>query len=172
MGKGVYGIFPANSVGDDVEIYATDDYNKILAQALADRFAEGFAEALHRDMRVEHWGYAPDEKCNPSDLHKIQYQGIRPAPGYPSQPDHTEKRTMWELLKADKLADIELSESLAMMPAAAVSALVFAHKESSYFSLGEINPDQVKDYAVRKKMSVEEVERWMAPNLAYSTVPK
>jgi 5-methyltetrahydrofolate--homocysteine methyltransferase len=141
-------------------------------QALADRLAEGFAEKLHQDIRVSHWGYAPEEKCAAEDLHKINYEGIRPAPGYPSQPDHTEKRTMWDLMDAHALSGIELSESLAMMPASSVSALVFAHKQSSYFSLGEINPDQVADYAARKKMSVEDVERWLAPNLAYNTTPQ
>jgi len=144
-----------------------DDYNKILAQAMADRLAEGFAEALHRDMRVEHWGYAPDEKCSPKDLHTVSYQGIRPAPGYPSQPDHTEKKTMWDLCKIAEISGITLSESMAMMPASSVSALVFPHKKSSYFGLGEIGVDQVKDYAARKKMTLEQAERWLSPCLSY-----
>jgi 5-methyltetrahydrofolate--homocysteine methyltransferase len=125
-----------------------DDYNKILVQALADRLAEGFAEKLHQDVRMKHWGYAATENCSAEDMHKINYAGIRPAPGYPSQPDHTEKRTMWDVMDAEKLCGISLNESLAMMPASSVSALVFAHEKSSYFSLGEINPDQVSFYSL------------------------
>ncbi len=144
-----------------------DDYGKIMAQALADRFVEAFAEALHREMRVKTWGYAPDEELQPEDLLKIKYDGIRPAPGYPSQPDHTEKITMWELLKARELAGIGLTESLSMMPASSVSALVFAHPESQYFAVGRVEKDQVEAYAQRKGMAVEEVERWLAPILNY-----
>lgn len=229
---GIYGHFPANSVGDNVEVYdpatgqtklATfhmlrqqiqkevsddpyisladfiapresglsdhlgfmavacfgcdeqvkkfesqlDDYNKILVQAIADRLAEGFAEALHRDIRMTHWGYASGEDMDASGLHKVQYEGIRPAPGYPSQPDHTEKRIMWDLLAIEEEAGISLTDSFAMMPASAVCALTFAHRSSAYFGLGEINPDQVKDYALRKGVSVEVCERWLAANLAY-----
>lgn len=131
-----------------------DDYSKIMAQALADRLAEAFAEALHRDMRIDHWGYSEHEKAagkfDASELHKLNYQGIRPAPGYPSQPDHTEKRTMWDLMQIEAKAGIELSDSLAMMPASAVSALVFGHSKSSYFGVGDINKDQIVDYTKRK----------------------
>jgi 5-methyltetrahydrofolate--homocysteine methyltransferase len=144
-----------------------DDYNKIMSQALADRFVEAFAEYLHRDIRMNMWGYAKDEILNEADLLKIKYDGIRPAPGYPSQPDHTEKITMWKAIKAKELAGIELSDSLSMMPAASVSALVFAHPQSQYFAVGQIGKDQVVSYADRKNYSVEETERWLAPILNY-----
>lgn len=149
-----------------------DDYSKIMVQALADRLAEAFAEALHHDMRVKHWGYSPEESCDASALHKIKYQGIRPAPGYPSQPDHTEKKAMWNLMGVHEKTGIELSDSLAMMPAAAVSALCFGHSKSSYFAVGEINKDQVEDYSKRKSMPVEQTERWLGSTLAYDTAPQ
>ena len=144
-----------------------DDYSKIMAQALADRFVEAFAEYLHRDIRVNLWGYAADEQLDKDDLLKIKYEGIRPAPGYPSQPDHTEKRTMWDLIRADELAGIGLSESLSMMPASSVSALVFAHPKSEYFAVGHIGKDQVENYAQRKGMDLEVCERWLSPILNY-----
>ncbi|KAJ1460451.1 vitamin B12-dependent methionine synthase [Pelagophyceae sp. CCMP2097] len=144
-----------------------DDYSKIMIQALADRFVEAFAEALHRDMRVKHWGYAPTENLEAEDLIKVKYSGIRPAPGYPSQPDHLEKRPMWDLLDVEALAGIELSESLSMMPASSVSALVFAHPDANYFAVGKIEKDQATDYAIRKKMPQAEVERWLSPILNY-----
>ena len=144
-----------------------DDYSKIMAQALADRFVEAFAEYLHREIRVNLWGYATGEQLNEADLLKIKYEGIRPAPGYPSQPDHTEKTTMWNTIKAKELAGIELSESLSMMPASSVSALVFAHPESEYFAVGQIGKDQVTSYAARKKMDLELCERWLSPILNY-----
>jgi len=144
-----------------------DDFSKIMAQALADRFVEAFAEYLHREIRVDLWGYAKDESLNEEDLLKIKYDGIRPAPGYPSQPDHTEKSTMWDLVKVKDHAGIELSESLSMMPAASVSALVFAHPESEYFAVGQIGKDQVVSYAERKKMDLEKCERWLSPILNY-----
>merc|ERR1712205_236770 len=146
---------------------ANDDYGKIMAQALGDRLAEAFAEKLHLDVRVKEWGYAPNEGMSPEDFLKVKYDGIRPAPGYPSQPDHTEKNPMWKLLQAEQLADIELNDSLAMMPAASVSALVFAHSQSEYFAVGEIEKDQVESYAERKKETVEFVERWLAPSIKY-----
>merc|ERR1712151_1392534 len=135
-----------------------DDFSKIMAQALADRFVEAFAEYLHREIRLDLWGYAKGESLNEADLLKIKYDGIRPAPGYPSQPDHTEKRTMWDLIKASDLAGIELSESLSMVPAASVSALVFSHPESQYFAVGEIGKDQVESYAARKKFEIPVME--------------
>ena len=138
-----------------------------MSQALADRFVEAFAEYLHREIRVNLWGYASDEHLNEADLLKIKYDGIRPAPGYPSQPDHTEKATMWNLIKAKELAGIELSESLSMMPASSVSALVFGHPESEYFAVGQIGKDQVESYAARKKMDLELCERWLSPILNY-----
>ena len=144
-----------------------DDYSKIMAQALADRFVEAFAEYLHREIRTDMWGYAPDEQLDEADLLKIKYDGIRPAPGYPSQPDHTEKRTMWDVIKAKELAGIELSESLSMMPAASVSALVFAHPQSQYFAVGQVGKDQVESYAARKKMDLSVTERWLSPILNY-----
>jgi len=144
-----------------------DDYGKIMAQALGDRLAEAFAEKLHRDVRVAEWGYSSTEEMAPEDLLKVKYQGIRPAPGYPSQPDHTEKDKMWRLLQADDLASIQLTESMAMLPAASVSGLYFANPESKYFAVGKICKDQVEDYATRKKMDMETTERWLAPMLGY-----
>merc|ERR1711879_1115922 len=118
-------------------------------------------------IRKELWAYAPDENLSTEDLLKVKYTGIRPAPGYPSQPDHTEKRTMWDLIKAKELAGIELSESLSMMPASSVSALVFAHPESKYFAVGQIGKDQVESYASRKKFELDRMERWLSPILNY-----
>eukprot|EP01104_Vermistella_antarctica_P006270 TRINITY_DN16987_c0_g1_i1.p1 TRINITY_DN16987_c0_g1~~TRINITY_DN16987_c0_g1_i1.p1 ORF type:complete len:1249 (+),score=451.99 TRINITY_DN16987_c0_g1_i1:89-3835(+) len=231
--KGVIAFYPANSVGDDIEVYADesrsekkatlfglrqqaekdtegapymalgdyiapkesgvadyiglfavsagfgvtelaaayekdhDDYNSIMAKALADRLAEAFAEVMHRDVRTQHWAYAKDEKMDAEDVLKIKYQGIRPAPGYPSQPDHTEKRTMWELLKATENAGIELTEHLAMFPAASVSGLYFANPHAKYFAVGKVSKDQVQDYSTRKGITMEEGERWLSANLAY-----
>ena len=146
---------------------AQDDYSKIMVQALADRLVEAFAEAVHKDMRTTMWGYAPDESLTEEDLLKVKYQGIRPAPGYPSQPDHTEKTTMWNLLKVKETCGIDLSESLSMLPASSVSALVFGHSESSYFAVGQICKDQVLSYSERKNKDVESMERWLAPILGY-----
>ena len=229
--KGVVGIWPANSVGDDIEVYAADgsgaklgtfhtlrqqeeredavyyamsdfiapkssgktdyigafavscgfgceevcsqlrkendDYKGIMMEAVADRLAEAFAEYVHYKMRVELWGYAPNEKLTPDDMLKTKYQGIRPAPGYPTQPDHTEKNLMWKLLDAEKATGIELTDSLAMLPAASVSALAFANDCSTYFQVGKICKDQVEEYATRKSMTVDEVEKWMGPYLGY-----
>lgn len=144
-----------------------DDYSVIMVKALADRLAEAFAEELHERVRKELWGYCSDEVLDAKDLHRIKYQGIRPAPGYPSQPDHTEKKTMWDLMNCEKLTGIKLTESLAMDPAASVSAVFFAHPKAVYFSVGKICEDQVKDYAERKGMPVEEVEKWLSPILSY-----
>eukprot|EP00538_Stauroneis_constricta_P012612 CAMPEP_0119547530 /NCGR_PEP_ID=MMETSP1352-20130426/1633_1 /TAXON_ID=265584 /ORGANISM="Stauroneis constricta, Strain CCMP1120" /LENGTH=1423 /DNA_ID=CAMNT_0007592477 /DNA_START=1 /DNA_END=4272 /DNA_ORIENTATION=+ len=144
-----------------------DDFSKIMAQALADRFVEAFAEYLHREIRLELWGYAKGESLDEADLLKIKYDGIRPAPGYPSQPDHTEKRTFWDLVKAKELAGIELSDSLSMMPASSVSALVFAHPQSEYFAVGQVGKDQVQNYAQRKSMELSVCERWLSPILNY-----
>ena len=228
--KGVVGFYPANSVGDDLEIYTDntrknvrtilhtlrqqgekregqpnlaladyvaprtsgmedylgafavaihgadalagafegehDDYSAILVKALADRLAEAFAEQLHERVRREYWGYAADERLSSDDLIREHYRGIRPAPGYPAQPDHTEKRALFTLLDAEATG-LTLTESYAMRPAAAVSGLYFAHPESRYFAVGKIQRDQVEDYAARKGMRVAEVERWLGPNLAY-----
>jgi 5-methyltetrahydrofolate--homocysteine methyltransferase len=144
-----------------------DDYNSILLKALADRLAEAFAERMHERIRKEFWGYAKEEGLSNNELIEEKYQGIRPAPGYPACPDHTEKRTLFQLLDAEKNTGIVLTDSLAMFPTAAVSGLYFAHKGSKYFGLGKIGKDQVEDYARRKDMTVEEVERWLSPNLNY-----
>merc|ERR1711920_844901 len=165
------GMFAVSCFGCDklVDKYESqnDDYTKIMCQALADRFVEAFAEYLHRVIRVDMWGYAKDEHLDEADLLKIKYDGIRPAPGYPSQPDHTEKTTMWNLIKAEELAGIELSDSLSMMPASSVSALVFAHPDSQYFAVGQVGKDQVDNYAERKKMDISVMERWLSPILNY-----
>ncbi len=231
--KGVYGLFPANSIGhDDIEIYTNDkrdgllvtlhslrqqtqkppgqpnfaladfvapeethvkdyigafavatgfgmeekikqfeddhdDYSAIMLKALADRLAEAFAEKLHQRVRKEFWGYNAKETLDNNDLIAEKYQGIRPAPGYPACPDHTEKPLHWDLLKVEENTGITLTESYAMYPTAAVSGLYFSHPESRYFGLGKINKDQLKDYAKRKGVSIEEMERWLAPNLGY-----
>jgi 5-methyltetrahydrofolate--homocysteine methyltransferase len=143
-----------------------DDYNSILLKALADRLAEAFAEFLHEEVRKEYWGYAPDEKLSNSELISEKYRGIRPAPGYPACPDHLEKDTLFELLEPEKVG-IELTESKAMTPAAAVSGYYFASPEAKYFGLGKIDKDQVEDYAKRKNISIELAEKWLAPSLNY-----
>ena len=232
--KAVVGIFPANSSGDDIEIYtdesrsmvktvihtlrqqtiwdnlpnmalsdfiapketgvpdymgffastaglgldphvreyekANDDYNAIMLKAIADRFAEAFAERLHEIVRKELWGYAAHEKLSREELLKEKYRGIRPAPGYPACPEHTEKRALFALLDAEKAAGVTLTESCAMLPAAAVSGFYFAHPGSKYFAVGKIDRDQIEDYSRRKGMSVQEVERWLSPYLAYASV--
>ena len=146
---------------------ANDDYSKIMVKALADRLAEAFAEALHEKVRRELWAYAPDEKLSDAELIAENYAGIRPAPGYPAQPDHTEKRTLFGLLDAEKATGLKLTESYAMWPAAAVSGLYFANPESRYFGVGKIARDQVADYAARKGWTVDEAERWLGPVLNY-----
>jgi 5-methyltetrahydrofolate--homocysteine methyltransferase len=227
--RAVYGLFPANAVGDDVELYETDartsvratfhflrqqtdkakdghrcladfvapkasglpdflgafavtaglglddltkafrakhdDYNAIMAEALADRLAEALAEWLHE--RVRHGWYAKDEKLAPADLIQEKYRGIRPAAGYPACPDHTEKGTLWTLLDVEKSTSMKLTESFAMWPGASVSGLYFGHPDARYFTLGKIDRDQAADYAARKKMTLGEVERWLGPNLGY-----
>ncbi len=143
-----------------------DDYNSIMAKALADRLAEAFAELLHKRAR-EHWGYGGQEQLSNEDLIRERYRGIRPAPGYPACPDHTEKRILFDLLGAEKNAGITLTESYAMLPAASVSGLYLAHPEAKYFSVGKIGRDQVLDYQLRKGMDLSSVERWLGPNLNY-----
>jgi 5-methyltetrahydrofolate--homocysteine methyltransferase len=144
-----------------------DDYRAIMVKALADRLAEAFAERLHERVRREFWGYAQDEGLSNEELIKERYRGIRPAPGYPACPDHSQKAVILGLLKAETTAGISLTESYAMTPASAVSGLYFAHPASCYFGVGKIQRDQVEDYAARKGMSISEVERWLGPNLAY-----
>lgn len=230
--NGIVGLFPANSDGDDIEIYADesrkgilhslhslrnqntkaetasnlaladfiapkesgvydyigafavttgigiekliekfekdhDDYNSIMVKALADRLAEAFAEHLHEKVRKEFWGYDADENLSSEELVKEKYRGIRPAPGYPAQPDHTEKKIIFDLLQVEKNTGIRLTESLAMYPMASVSGLYFAHPDAKYFNVGKISKDQVLDYHKRKGMSIEEVEKWLRPNLNY-----
>jgi 5-methyltetrahydrofolate--homocysteine methyltransferase len=145
---------------------ANDDYNAIMAEAIADRLAEAFAECLHKRVRDE-WGYGCAENLTPAELIQEKYRGIRPAPGYPGCPDHTEKGTIWKLLDVEANTGIKITESFAMWPGSSVSGLYFAHPEARYFSLGKIGRDQVADYAARKQMSVNEVERWLGPNLNY-----
>ena len=229
--RGVYGIFPANAIGDDVQLYsddartqplmrfhflrqqanregsepcrsladfiapkdtgladhigafavtsgigldilrdsfrtANDDYNAIMAEAIADRLAEAFAECLHKRVRVE-WGYGRGEDLSNDDLVHEKYRGIRPAPGYPACPDHTEKGTIWRLLDVEAATGIRITESYAMWPGSSISGQYFAHPESRYFSLGKIGRDQVEDYAARKGILLEEAERWLGPNLNY-----
>src|SRR6201999_855566 len=229
--RGVYGLFPASAVSDDVELYTdgtrtkvlerfhflrqqanregsepcrsladfiaptetglrdyigafavtsgiglkelcdrfrgeNDDDNPIMAEAIADRFAEAFAECLDKRVRDE-WGYGLAEGLSPAELIQEKYRGIRPAPGYPACPDHTEKGTLWKLLDVQKNTGMLITESFAMWPGSSVSGLYFAHPESRYFSLGKIDKYQVVDYHVRKGMTVEEVERWLGPNLNY-----
>ncbi|MFM7217238.1 MAG: vitamin B12 dependent-methionine synthase activation domain-containing protein, partial [Bacteroidota bacterium] len=144
-----------------------DDYSAILLKALADRLAEAFAEWLHREVRRHHWGYASGETLSNEELIREEYRGIRPAPGYPAQPDHTEKHTIWNLLQVEKKAGISLTESLAMFPTASVCGLYFAHPEAHYFGLGRISKDQVVDYARRKGASVNDAERWLGSVLGY-----
>ncbi|MCZ4245154.1 methionine synthase [Pedobacter punctiformis] len=144
-----------------------DDYNSIMAKALADRLAEAFAERMHERVRKEFWGYAKEEQLSNQELIKEEYAGIRPAPGYPACPEHTEKGTLFTLLDAENKIGLRLTESYAMYPTAAVSGFYFANPQSRYFGLGKITKDQIDDYAIRKEMSVEEVERWLSPNLAY-----
>ncbi|MYJ68492.1 MAG: methionine synthase, partial [Gemmatimonadetes bacterium] len=144
---------------------AGDDYQSILAKALADRLAEAFAERLHERVRNEFWGYATGEALTNSQLVAEEYDGIRPAPGYPASPDHSEKRTLFRLLGAERIR-VSLTESCAMMPAASVSGLYIGHPDSFYFGVGRVGRDQLEDYAARTGMAVEEAERWLRPNLA------
>lgn len=150
---------------------ANDDYNSILVKALADRFAEAFAERMHEYVRKELWGYAPDETFGPTDLIGEPYTGIRPAPGYPAQPDHTEKATLFHLLDAEREIGVTLTESFAMWPGSSVSGLYVASPESYYFGVAKVERDQVEDYAARKGMAVSEVERWLGPVLNYVPAP-
>jgi 5-methyltetrahydrofolate--homocysteine methyltransferase len=146
---------------------AHDDYSAIMLKALADRLAEALAERMHERVRREFWGYAPDERLTNEQLIREEYRGIRPAPGYPACPDHTEKATLWRLLDPAQRAGIELTESFAMIPTAAVSGWYFSHPQSRYFVVGKIDLDQVRNYAARKKISLEEAQKWLSPNLGY-----
>ncbi len=146
---------------------ALDDYSAILLESLADRLAEAFAERLHERVRTEFWAYQPDEELDNESLIKERYVGIRPAPGYPACPEHTEKQTLWELLDVKANVGIELTESMAMWPGASVSGLYFSHPQSQYFVVGQLGRDQVEEYAERKGWSVAVAEKWLSPNLGY-----
>ncbi len=165
MGAFCVGIFGAQELANFYK-EKEDDYNAIMAQAIADRFAEAFAEYLHKQVRIKHWGYAEDEDLTNQDLIKESYKGIRPAPGYPACPDHLEKETIWELLDVEQLIDVKLTESLAMWPAAAVSGYYFGNPEAKYFGLGKITDDQVTDYATRKGITKDKARKWLHPNIA------
>ena len=142
-----------------------DDYNSIMIKALADRFAEAFAEYLHKEVRTKYWGYAVDENLDNTELIKEKYQGIRPAPGYPACPDHLEKLTIWDMMDVEEKIGVKLTDSLAMWPAASVSGYYFGHPQAKYFGLGKIKQDQVQDFAERKNMKLEEAQKWLAPNI-------
>jgi 5-methyltetrahydrofolate--homocysteine methyltransferase len=171
QGADYIGAFSVTIEGIDQHIKrfeaAYDDYNKIIRQALADRLAEAFAEALHQKVRKEYWGYATDEHLTNEQLISEEYLGIRPAPGYPACPDHTEKYKLFELLGGKEATGITLTESLAMYPASSVCGWYFANPESKYFGVGKIEKNQVTDYAKRKNMPLEEIERWLRPILEY-----
>ncbi|MCF8274007.1 MAG: methionine synthase [Flavobacteriaceae bacterium] len=165
MGAFAVAIFGAQELADSYR-KNEDDYNAIMAQAIADRFAEALAEYLHKQVRTKHWGYAENEDLTNDDLIQESYKGIRPAPGYPACPDHLEKETIWELLEVEKVIGVTLTESLAMWPAAAVSGYYFGNPEAKYFGLGKITDDQVTDYAVRKGISKEKARKWLHPTIA------
>ncbi len=165
MGAFCVGIFGAQELAESYRA-KEDDYNAIMAQAIADRFAEAMAEYLHKQIRVKHWGYSSDETLTNDDLIKENYKGIRPAPGYPACPDHLEKETIWDLLSVEENIGVTLTESLAMWPAAAVSGYYFANKEAKYFGLGKITDDQVTDYSTRKGITKEKARKWLHPTLA------
>ena len=166
---GAFAVTAGIGIDEPVKAFedAHDDYNSILLKALADRLAEAFAERMHHRVRTSLWGYASDEDLSNEDLVREQYQGIRPAPGYPASPDHTEKGLLWELLDAERHTSVSLTESYAMWPASSVSGLYFSHPDSRYFGLGKIERDQVADYAKRKDFDLKTMERWLSPNLNY-----
>jgi len=151
---------------------ANDDYSSIMVKALADRLAEAFAERMHQRVRRELWGYAGDETLRAQDLIAEKYRGIRPAPGYPAQPDHTEKATLFALVGGEQAIGVKLTESFAMWPGASVCGLYFSHPESHYFGVGKIERDQVEDYAQRKGWTITEAEKWLAPVLNYDPAPR
>uniref|UniRef100_A0AC35U6X1 Methionine synthase n=1 Tax=Rhabditophanes sp. KR3021 TaxID=114890 RepID=A0AC35U6X1_9BILA len=156
-----------DAICDKYEKIDLDDYKSIMLKAVADRFSEAAAEYLHREVRINYWGYSKEETLEAEDMLAIKYQGIRPAPGYPVQPDHQEKVMMWKVMDIEKRTNIQLTESLAMEPASSVSGLYFANPHSEYFSLGKIDKDQVEDYASRRNQTVEHIEKWLGPNIGY-----
>jgi 5-methyltetrahydrofolate--homocysteine methyltransferase len=165
---GAFALTSGLGVDEVAKVYEKDldDYNAIMTKALADRLAEASAEWLHKQARIA-WGFGAEENLSNEELVKEKYRGIRPAPGYPAQPDHTEKRLLFDLLNAEKNAEVILTESMAMYPASSVSGLYFAHPESKYFGVGMLSREQIADYAKRKGFDLATMERWMAPNLAY-----
>ena len=165
---GAFAITAGLGLDELIDAYDKDHdiYKNIMAKALADRFAEAFAEYLHKKVRTEFWGYCPDESLPNDELIKERYQGIRPAPGYPANPDHRQKEIIWDLLQPQKLG-ITLTESLAMLPASSVSGFYFSHPQARYFGLGKVKRDQMESYAERREESMELSERWMANSLAY-----
>jgi 5-methyltetrahydrofolate--homocysteine methyltransferase len=168
---GAFAVTAGVHIGEKIDEFKKnlDDYSAILLESLADRLAEAFAERMHERVRKEFWAYVPNESLSNADLIGEKYAGIRPAPGYPACPEHTEKRTIWELLDVEANTGIELTESMAMWPGASVSGLYFSHPESQYFVLGRVGRDQVEDYAQRKGWTLDEAEKWLSPNLGYRT---
>jgi len=166
---GAFAVTSGHCIEDKLELFAAahDDYSSIMLKALADRLAEGFAELMHQRVRKEYWGYAADEQFSKEQLIEEVYRGIRPAPGYPACPDHTEKQILFELLGAERHAGMHLTESFAMFPASAVSGWYFSHPAAKYFNVGKLGRDQIADYAARKAMNITEAERWLSPHLAY-----
>ena len=166
---GVFAVTAGHGIDEHIERFEADldDYNAIILKALADRFAEAFAEWAHKKVRCELWGYAKKEELDNEALIREKYQGIRPAPGYPSCPDHRGKLAIWQLLDVDKNIDLSLTESLAMWPTASVSGFYFSHPESHYFQLGRVDKDQVEAYSKERDESVDENEIWLAPVLGY-----
>jgi 5-methyltetrahydrofolate--homocysteine methyltransferase len=161
------GAFVVTAQIDDVAFdkYKEDDYATIMIRILSDRLAEAAAEWLHEKIRREYWGYAADENLSVDDVLKLKYKGIRPAPGYPACPDHTEKQIIFDLLEAEKAIGARLTENFAMIPPASVSGYIFSHPGSTYFNLGKIDSDQLKDYAERKNFTYDEAAKWLSPNL-------
>ena len=149
-----------------------DDYNSILVKSLGDRLAEAFAEKMHESVRKKYWGYTKNESLNNEQLINEKFTGIRPAPGYPACPDHTEKKNLFKLMNITDLIGVSLTDSYAMMPTSSVSGYYFSSKYSSYFGIGKINKDQVQDYAYRKKIKISEAEKWLRPNLNYASTSK
>ena len=169
---GAFAVTSGHGLKELVEKFKADhdDYNAIMAEALADRLAEAFAEFLHQRVRQE-WGYGKNENFSTEDLIGEKYRGIRPAAGYPACPDHTEKGILWKLLEVEKNTGIQLTESFAMWPGSSVSGLYFAHPESKYFAVGKLGRDQLLDYHLRKGLTLQEVERWLGPWLNYDPKP-
>jgi 5-methyltetrahydrofolate--homocysteine methyltransferase len=166
---GMFAVTAGIGIEPLVEAYEKDhdDYNSIMIKAIADRLAEAFAEKMHELVRKEYWGFAPNEQLTDDEIIREKYNSIRPAPGYPACPDHTEKRKLFDILQAETNAGIVLTENFAMYPASAVSGFYFANDASKYFAVGKIQKDQVEEYAKRKGVSIDYVEKWLAPNLGY-----